>query len=97
MSSVLFHAGQRKPPRTAARRLLWAIVTLVPLGVIAVCLTVGVVLGWTGEVAMSGSDSLWLTVFAVILDLVFVLTLIFGAIRVTQQFAQERAASQKSA
>ncbi len=90
MSFALFQAGRRRPPRTAARRVLWGIVTLLPLGVIAGSLTVGAVLGWTGEVALSESDRLWLTVFAVGFDLVFVLTLVLGTIGVTRQFAQER-------
>lgn len=90
MSFVLFQAGRRRPPRTAARRVVWGIVTLLPLGVIAACLTVGAILGWMGEVALSSSDRLWLTVFAAGFDLVFVLTLVLGTIGVTRQFAQER-------
>jgi len=96
VSSALFHAGQRHPPRTAARRLLWGIVTLLPLGAIAACLTVGAVLGWTGDVSMTDADRLWLTVFAAIFDLVFVLTLVVGTIRVTRQFAQERSTTPSS-
>ncbi|GAA1138013.1 hypothetical protein GCM10009651_22570 [Microbacterium natoriense] len=91
MSSGLFHAGLRRAPRTAARRIVWGVVTLVPLGAIAACFTVVAVLGWFGEIAQTDAERMSFTVFAVIFDLIFVLTLVFGAVEVTRQFARERA------
>lgn len=96
MSFVLFQAGRQRPPRTAARRVLWGVVTLLPLGVIAACFTVGATLGWTGETPVSEADRLWLTVWAAGFDLVFLLTLVFGAISVTRQFVYERSTRSSS-
>lgn len=92
MSFALFHAGQRRAPRTAARRIAWGVITLLPLGAIAACFTVGAVLGWTGEAAVGDGELAWLTGFAIGFDLLFVVTLVGGIIEVRRQLAQERAA-----
>jgi len=96
VSFVLFQAGNRRPPRTAARRILWGVVTLVPLGAIAAALTVGAIQGWTGEQALTESDTLWLTVWAAGMDLVFVSVLVGGVIAVTRHLAQERSTTPPS-
>lgn len=92
MSFALFEAGQRRAPRTAARRIVWGVVTLLPLGVIAACFTVGAVLGWTGDEAVGDAELAWLTGFASGFDLLFLVTLVGGVIGVRRQHAEERAA-----
>lgn len=49
MSFVLLSAGRRHAPRTAARRVLWGVLDLAPLGVISAASTFGAVLVWAGE------------------------------------------------
>lgn len=97
MSSALLHAGQRRAPRTAARRIMWGVITLLPLGAIAACFTVGAVLGWTGDEAVGDAERAWHTGFAIWFDLLFVVTLVGGVIEVRRQLAQERAARSSSA
>lgn len=97
MSSALFHAGQRRAPRTAARRIVWGVVTLLPLGAIAACVTVGAVLGWTGDEAVGGAELAWLTGLAIWFDLLFVVMLVGGVIEVRRQRARERKARSASA
>ncbi|WP_314648096.1 hypothetical protein [uncultured Microbacterium sp.] len=92
MSFALFQAGQRRAPRTAARRIVWGVVMLLPLGAIAACFTVGAVLGWTGDEAVGDAERAWLTGFAIWFDLLFVVTLVGGVIAVRRQLAEERAA-----
>lgn len=88
MSFVLFSAGRRHAPRTAARRVLWGVLALAPLGGIGAAFTIGAVLGWAGE--WSHSETIWLIVFAASFDLVFAGVLVAGIIAVLLQAAQER-------
>lgn len=95
MSFVLFEMGRSRPPRTAKRRIMWMIVTLVPLAVIAGLMTAGAVSNWIaldrGAVPAPGlGDTIGLTVCGGIGLLVFVVVLVLGVRRVREQRVTER-------
>ncbi|WP_033349543.1 hypothetical protein [Leucobacter salsicius] len=102
MSAALFQAGYRKQPRTAARRIVWMVVTLVPFGVFAGFMVTGAVANWlllSRDVPAQAAgtvptllDTWMLTAYGVVATLAWVIVLVLGVRRVQEQRARERCA-----
>ncbi|MFK4731256.1 hypothetical protein ROT00_16325 [Agromyces mediolanus] len=99
MSGALFHAGNRTAPRTAGRRIVWMVVTLVPLGALATVFTVAAVSAWAdgGPPPRELGEAVQFTVIAAISGLFFLITAIGGVVRVREQLREERAQREQRA
>lgn len=104
MSFVLFQAGYRAEPRTAARRIWWMIFTLVPLGLVAAMLITGAIASWielsdqeSPEPGVDLVGSLVLTVYGLVATVAWLAGLVYGVYRLREQRAGERHAREQRA
>lgn len=93
---AMYQLGKSRPPRTAARRVGWMVVTLGFLGVVVGFMLAGAISNWfalgRGVVpAPDLSETVLLTLLGVVGAVLFMVTLVLGVRRVREQRAVEQA------